>query len=428
MKDKLLLVSFSIPYPLTHGGAIAQYFFIENLQTQFDIIFCCYVRSKYEQECISQLKNEFKFIKIIEIYSESFSNCDDYKTPKLSFLIKKVKKRAKAFIEKFYRKKNIVNSLLKQNDDFNVDLLHNNLNFISEKHIESLIRIIIDEQVKLVQFDFFETLTLLKAIPKGVKKIFVHHEIKLKRLRLAATQSSKGDSYKNVILNYVEQLEMNLLKDADVIIVFNKEDKEMLSVTNKKVIVSPFGIPNKLKTKNNACISFRSLLFIGSGDHYPNYEGLMWFLDNLKERFGNEIPFNIEILGLWDENFITKYSLLNKITFRGRVKNIEDYYEQSILISPIFSGSGLRTKILFSFANYIPVVSSFFAAEGLIDPLIENKHLCLFNNADELFEILDSYVTDNSKFHIIGQKGNEYYKKHFNEINLSDLRINAIYS
>jgi glycosyltransferase involved in cell wall biosynthesis len=428
MKDKLLLVSFSIPFPLNHGGAIAQYFFIENLQTQFEIIFCCYVRSKHEQECINQLKNEFKFIKIIEIYSESFSKSVDCETPKSNFLFKQVKGRAKAFIKKFYRKKNVINSLLIQNDDFNVDLLHNNLNFISEKHVESLIRIIIDEQVKLIQFDFFETLTLLKAVPKGVKKIFVHHEIKLKRMRLAATQSSKGDSYKNVILNYIEHLEMNLLKDADVIIVFNNEDKEMLSITNQKVVVSPFGIPNKLKTKNKPCISFRRLLFIGSGDHYPNYEGLIWFLDTLKQRFDNEIPFIIEILGLWDDNFINKYSILNKITFRGRVKNIEDYYEQSILISPIFSGSGIRTKILFSFANYIPVVSSFFAAEGLIDPLIENKHLCLFKNADELFEILDSYITDNSKFHIIGQKGNEYYKKYFNDIDLINFRINAIYS
>jgi hypothetical protein len=111
------------------------------------------------------------------------------------------------------------------------------------------------------------------------------------------------------------------------------------------------------------------------------------------------------------------------IKFTGFLESIDHLYEQSILISPIFSGSGLRTKILLALSNKIPVLTMRFAAEGLYDNK-EQSHFGFFENAADFIKHFKnedpcSYFSNMSKI------GFEYYNNKFGVEQLLKLRFKA---
>ena len=84
---------------------------------------------------------------------------------------------------------------------------------------------------------------------------------------------------------------------------------------------------------------------------------------------------------------INKYAPYKNIIFSGYVSDLDSYYEESVMIVPILSGSGIRTKILTSFANKVPVFATEFASEGLLDFERGNSHVALFNNNSEFLNL-----------------------------------------
>ena len=57
-KEKLLIVSCKIPYPLNQGGAIAQFFFLEQLATIYDISFCTIINVPFQKTSLESLSRK----------------------------------------------------------------------------------------------------------------------------------------------------------------------------------------------------------------------------------------------------------------------------------------------------------------------------------------------------------------------------------
>lgn len=255
----------------------------------------------------------------------------------------------------------------------------------------------------IVQYEFFESLAYSKLLKKyKVKKIFIHHEIRFKAARL---QKIYSEEY----LTDLERYEVSLLQQFDSIVVFNKNDKDLLEIypqlKTKQITVSEFGIPSPLITRKASSTEFKRMVFIGHQFHYPNKEGLLWFLDKIYLPNIHIIKYPIEIVGRFDEVVKRRYSQYpEKIRFLGFVRDIENVYENSILICPIISGSGLRTKIIQAFANYIPVMSTSIGAEGLETPT--NEHIVIFKE-DNFTDKLS--LLDNENLKEIANNGFSYY-------------------
>jgi glycosyltransferase involved in cell wall biosynthesis len=70
------------------------------------------------------------------------------------------------------------------------------------------------------------------------------------------------------------------------------------------------------------------------------------------------------------------------VRYLGRVEDIrEPLTRYSVFVCPIFSGSGVRVKILEAFAAGIPVVSTPMGAEGL--GCVEGRELLLARDGSE---------------------------------------------
>ena len=152
-------------------------------------------------------------------------------------------------------------------------------------------------------------------------------------------------------------------------------------------------IPNGVDTgqkcydENTEKYESHQILFCGSLDYFPNEEGIVWFYDKVFPLIKEVIrDINLNMVGT--ERHSKRYKILTNDTsvrFIGKVPDVQPYYyNASVCIAPLLSGSGTRLKILeaMSFGN--PVVATNIGAEGIN---YENeKHLLIADNPKEFAE------------------------------------------
>lgn len=380
---KILILTLNPFFPLTHGGAVAQYFFLELMQHNFDITIITNFESS---EDFKNAKRKLDRIKIINIEAFRLSFWD-----KLLLFSNKV-------IDKFLIRKS-----------FRIAVTAKDMRY--RKFIKLHLK---KNKYDIVQFEFFNSLNLaesIKNIPS--KKIFVHHELRFKRFLL---ENKKKD-----IIDVVRRFELNNLSLFDSIVVFNDDDKKLLASLNKNVNISPFGIPDDLIEKKEISKTFTRLVFIGSSVHKPNLEGLIWFINKIYLETGLK-NFPLDIIGFWKEEHKALISKTGTINFLGIVETIQPFLEGSIMVVPIQSGSGIRTKILQGMANKTPIMTTRFAAEGLYSDYSNDHFIYIDDFATQ--SVFDMTNDDTVKLLIEKAcKGYEYYQKHFNTTKLLNQRI-----
>jgi hypothetical protein len=412
MKKKLLIISLNKPFPFSHGGAVAQYFYMENLLEKYDVSYCTVLYTEKEKKSLKILQLELDGLKLECLDKISVKKKYSY----LRKLLTKTNKILRYFIL------NEKNKLEK-----NIDYINTN-NFLSYPDkdfilfLEKLLKI---NSYDFVQCEFFDTINLAPIIPKGVKKIFIHHEIKFKTLQLTKLNDKY---YKDFKVELTRNLEICLLNMFDIIVVFNDNDFSLLknSLPNNKLYLSPFGIPSKLIVKKDVSKVFNKFLFIGGELLYPNKEGLIWFLNDIYIPNYEIISWPVYIIGNWSDEFKETFLEYKKIIFTGFVDSLSKYYDNSVMISPITSGSGIRTKILQAFANKIPVMSTKFASEGLFDELKSVDHIIHFDSEIDFLFQFNKIISETDLLTKIGYLGFEYYNLNFNVSKLLEKRI-AIY-
>ena len=412
-KEKLLIISCQIPYPIVHGGAIAQFFFLKQLVTFYDITFCTIASNKNQKEKLKGLTNAIPNLNIV--YYEQIDKII-FKTilaNKIFRIATIIKKKVKPFLSKMLGKKHAVEKNY---------VLDNSFGYASEGFTVFLSDLINKGGFNLIQLEFFETISLLPLLPKHIRKIFIHHEIRSRRNSLINIPKSV---YINYLVESTKIIETAYLNIADKIVVFNQNDKQYLSELNSKVCLSPFGIPNELIIKESASVLFNKFIFIGGEGHFPNKEALEWFLDRIYIPNVNKIEWPIYVVGNWSEKTIKKYSEKKTIFFTGFVENLKDIYDNSVMLTPNISGSGIRTKILHSFANKLPVMSTKFASEGLFENSPSIQHIIHFETEIDFLKEFNKMRYNMDYLTSVANEGFGYFSNYFNSDDLLQKRINV---
>ncbi len=409
-KKKIFIFSEIIPYPLTNGGAIAQFFFLESLSHQFEITYCTIIKTVEQKRAIADLKIAIPDLKI-DCFEESIQASWQTKLEKLLRTIY-------FFFEK------ITISIIKKQDYNNLDPTYklNNVKFYSQELINFLKNRFSKTKFEFIQLEFFESISLLSTLPSDTTKVFIHHEIRFKRLALS---NSKSDNYKQYFQKTLKQIELGLLNISDKVVVFNDEDAKELKQIKSEIFVSPFGIPERMIVKHSVSTQFDKFIFTGTSGHFPNKEGVIWFLDNIYIPLYSLINHPIFIIGNWSKEVVDKYKKYKKIIFTGYQEDITAYFENSIFLSPILSGSGIRTKLLEAFANHIPVMSTKFGSEGLYDQSKKNNHILHFDTKEEFMELYYTILKNSILLTEVANNGFKYFTEEFNQAKLVEKRTNV---
>ena len=358
MSKKNILITTSVfPYPLNSGGAQAQYHMINALRKKMQISFA-YVSTNIKNE--TALKKEWPDVKF-----------HPYQEQRPCWLIRKYRKKIKKLYKKIDNNRTIINPYLSHSFEGAIDY----------GFVRFLQQVINENNIEIIQFEFANSLNLAFAFP-DIKRIYAQHEIHfIRNLRFIkdVKSLSSQDYYQ---FNMLKQQELTAMNACTGIITLTETDKNILNEEGviRPIFVSPAIIPSPAEISADYKFS-NSLIFIGGDQHQPNYEGIMWFLDNVWNDILKEKPqTTLFIIGKWRKrNQKMIRQTYKQVEMTGFIPSISPYSSHSIMIVPILTGSGMRMKIIEAANNGIPFVTTQVGVEGLTfengkDCYIENTH------------------------------------------------------
>lgn len=159
--------------------------------------------------------------------------------------------------------------------------------------------------------------------------------------------------------------------------------------------ILPFGIDVERYQAPPVSVQSPRIGFIGGLDWLPNQQGIVWFLEEVWPRFKRQHPrATLSIAGRNTPRWLYKYAD-SHTHILGEVPNaLEFFYQHEIFVVPLFSGSGIRVKLIEAFATGRAIVATSIAAESLVCQA--GKHLLIADSSAEFIEALSVLYTDHS--------------------------------
>lgn len=202
----------------------------------------------------------------------------------------------------------------------------------------------------------------------------------------------------------LENYEKNVINDFDGIVPITKKDAEFFnSLTEKPVLPLPFGVDTKKIKPHNDTDSELALFHIGSMNWMPNEEGIKWFIDEVWPEVETQLPdVKLYLAGREMPEWLNKLNKKN-IVVVGEVDDAHEFISsKAISMAPLFSGSGIRIKIIESMALARAVISTTIGAEGINITNAEN--IIIADNKDDYFEAIKMLFAEPAKVEELGRK------------------------
>jgi glycosyltransferase involved in cell wall biosynthesis len=161
--------------------------------------------------------------------------------------------------------------------------------------------------------------------------------------------------------------ELFLAKNADRVVVVTEVEREELLTRDPSldIVVLPniHPLPDfaSLPTQENR----RDLLFVGSFDHAPNEDAVLYFCTQILPLITSQLPsivFNIVGSNMPSNVRALQGPNINPI---GYVEDLRRYFDRSLVfVAPLRYGAGLKGKVGQSMSFGVPVVGTSIAFEG----------------------------------------------------------------
>lgn len=187
--------------------------------------------------------------------------------------------------------------------------------------------------------------------------------------------------------------ELNMAQEADLTITVTTMEQKILEAQGIEQVAV---IPNIHRTHQERLPQFEQrsgILFIGSYNHAPNVDGVLWLCQEI-------MPF------VWQINPDIKVTLLgnnpspevlalasDRITVTGYIEDVSPYFlSHKLSVSPLRYGAGMKGKIGQSLEYNLPVVSTHIGMEGM--NLVTEEHVLAANNALDFAQQIIRLYTD----------------------------------
>lgn len=163
-----------------------------------------------------------------------------------------------------------------------------------------------------------------------------------------------------------EELAISGRKDA--MFVTSERDKDIFDedVPDVSKYVIPNGVDTSYFSPSQEETEPYSLVFTGTMGYVPNYEGILYFLDEIFPLILEKIPkAKIYIVGMNPPKSVRDRASDNVIV-TGFVEDVRPFvHKSSVYVVPLRMGSGTRLKVLEALSMKKPVVTTSIGCEGI---------------------------------------------------------------
>ena len=231
----------------------------------------------------------------------------------------------------------------------------------------------------------------------------------------------------------LKRLESEIFKQVNLGIVVSELDKEILQKLCPvgKFVVIENGVETIKFTPDYQNNEQNKLVWLGGFDHYPNRQGIYYFLEEIYPKIKQKMPdtrFDIIGGGITEK---LKYlaNADSSINLIGYVDDPLPYIQRaSIFVVPILSGGGTRLKVLEAMSTGKAIVSTSIGCEGINGT--NGKHYILADDAKAFAEAVLSLLNDKKQIINLGMNARKIVEKNYdyNEIchKLNILYVNLV--
>jgi glycosyltransferase involved in cell wall biosynthesis len=162
--------------------------------------------------------------------------------------------------------------------------------------------------------------------------------------------------------------EIQACRKQDAIFVTSVQDKALLErdVPGVRKFVVPNGVDTSYSKPSSEGEESWSLVFTGSMGYVPNYDGMIYFLDQIFPIIQNEIPnAKLYIVGDRPPQKLLKRAT-NNVIITGYVEDVRPYvWRAKVFVVPLRMGGGTRLKVLEALAMQKAIVTTSIGCEGI---------------------------------------------------------------
>lgn len=359
---RILLLSSKSPWPPKDGGAAATLNIIKGLSMRNASV------------TVLALNTSKHFVKTDEI-PEEFYKSIDYKLINIDSGIDPVK---------------LFLNLIFSGKPYNIE------RFWSQKYNSELKRVISNnfDIIQIEGLSMYHYLPVIRQITSAPVVFRPHNIENLIWSQLAGEERNLFKSlYFRILARRIKKIEKKIINNFDALVAISTSDLEWFKshgLERPSLITAPGFKPEEIAEYSDSTQG--KVFFIGALDWLPNIFGLNWFIKEVWPMIVNKIPeAEFFIAGRnASEKTISGLKGLN-IFFVGEVDSSSLFIkEKTVMVVPLFSGSGIRIKIIEGMSHGKCIVATPKAAEGLD---YENKKDIFIASgasgfADDIIELL----------------------------------------
>ncbi len=304
--------------------------------------------------------------------------------------------------------------------------------FKSSKFEEKLTELLRNKRYDVVQLETIYLAHCISTVRKHAGIILslrahnVEHEI---WERVASnTQNLLKKWYLKNQNKHLRQFETEKLNEFDVLLAITGRDLAAFRVMGfeNEGIIAPVGINLADYPIDNQQVAGKSSIgFIGALDWMPNQHGVVWFLEKVWPSLCRNRPeAEFHIAGKNTPSWlVVKAGALVKV--HGEVPDAKDFIKQhQILVAPLFSGSGIKIKVLEGMALARTVITTTIGAEGI--PAESGQHLLIANSASEFEKHINWCFENPGHAAKLGMAAREFIQEHFDNLEIAN-RVKTTY-
>ncbi len=297
-------------------------------------------------------------------------------------------------------------------------LPYNAVRFISEDFRLKLKEILTREKFDFILLDQIYTALYINDIraitntPLILRAHNIEHEI---WSRAAKSERGFKRIYLGILARRIYRYELSVMNSYDALVPITSRDAgHFMNMGNRKPChVLPAGMDLREMPAAAPGPFVPSVAHLGALDWLPNRNGILWFIRMVWPMVRKEIPdIEFHLAGRNAPNGFAAEVSAPGVVFHGEVDSSDSFIRQHpLFIVPVFSGSGMRIKMLDYMAAGRATVATTIGAEGI--PVATGAEAFITDNPDEFARCLVRLATDAGLCARIGMNARNFVSNNF---------------
>ena len=284
---------------------------------------------------------------------------------------------------------------------------YNIYRFYSEEFESKIVSCLTSATYDVVLFESAYTALYLPAVKATSSAVNVYRSHNIEHEIWRGTQALETNPLKKVYLGVLarqlERFERAMFNAFDGIASISSEDTRKIIEMAEAVPVRtiPFGVDTS-KVVSERRPESNTVFHLGSMDWVPNQDGIRWFLENVWPPLIEKHPdATLHLAGRSMPDWLKNLTQEN-VKIIGEVTNAYDFMaSKGVMVVPLFSGSGMRIKIIEGLALKKAIISTTLGAAGI--DYVNGEQMLIANTASEFIDKISFLLSDERRRDRLGR-------------------------